>query len=378
MCNALITLATDKFKGAAPKYKQILLELRRSIADGEYQPGDRMPSEADLGQRFDVSRLTIQRVLKELQIEGLVERKAGSGTYIKTPTAEGRLFGLLIPSLGETEIFEPICQGIARAGARGGHALLWGDPTLGVAGQERQAVDVCSDYISRGVSGVFFAPIEGIEGKDRLNREIIELLEQAKIPVVLLDRCICPYPRRSRYDLVGIDNRRAGHIVTEHLLAQGSRAPVFLARPFTAPTVDARIRGFFDAVSRNERPWDRVLRCEPSDLEAVRETMAKLKPDGFVCANDMTAATLMHSLEELGHSVPREVRIVGIDDVRYAKLLRVPLTTLRQPCLEIGETAVAVMLSRMARPELPARDILLACELIVRDSCGESASRSAA
>jgi GntR family transcriptional regulator of arabinose operon len=360
-------------KGAAPKYKQILLELRRSVAAGEYKPGDRMPSEADLGLRFAVSRLTIQRVLKELQIEGIIERRAGSGTYVRARVSEGSLFGLLIPGLGETEIFDPICQGIARAGSRGGHALLWGDPTLG-AGHEQQALNICKDYILRGVSGVFFAPIEGIEGKDRLNQEIILLLEAAKIPVVLLDRCVYAYPRRSRYDLVGIDNRRAGHLVTQYLLDQGARSPVFLGRPFAAPTVDARIRGFLDAVSCDGRSWDRVVRCEPSDLDAVGEAMARLKPDGFVCANDITAAKLMHSLDELGHAVPRDVRIVGIDDVRYAKLLRVPLTTLRQPCLEIGESAVDAMLSRMARPDLPARDISLACELIVRESCGESAA----
>ena len=70
--------------------------------------------------------------------------------------------------------------------------------------------------------------------------------------------------------------------------------------------------------------------------------------------------------------------IVGIDDVRYAKLLRVPLTTLWQPCQEIGEAAIDVMLSRIARPELPARDILLDCQLIVRESCGEATHRSAA
>lgn len=361
-------------KGAAPKYKRILLELRRTIASGEYKPGDRMPSEADLCPRFGVSRLTIQRVLKELQIEGLIERKAGSGTYVRQRAAEGNLFGLLISGLGETEIFDPICQGIAKAGSRGGHAFLWGDPTLGTAGQEQQALKVCRDYILRGISGVFFAPIEGIEGKDQLNLEIIALLEAAKIPVVLLDRCVAAYPQRSRHDLVGIDNRRAGHVVTQYLLSRGVRAPVFLSRPLTAPTVDARIRGFMDALSGHEQPWNRVVRCEPSDLDAIKEAMAKLKPDGFVCANDMTAGKLMHSLDELGHAVPREVRIVGIDDVRYAKLLRVPLTTLRQPCQEIGEAAVETMLSRMAHPELPARDILLDCELIIRDSCGESAA----
>jgi len=64
--------------------------------------------------------------------------------------------------------------------------------------------------------------------------------------------------------------------------------------------------------------------------------------------------------------------VVGIDDVEYATLLPVPLTTLRQPARQIGETALAMMLERIKYPELPVRDIRLQCELIVRDSCGST------
>jgi DNA-binding LacI/PurR family transcriptional regulator len=66
------------------------------------------------------------------------------------------------------------------------------------------------------------------------------------------------------------------------------------------------------------------------------------------------------------------VRIVGIDDVQYAPLLPVPLTTVHQPCREIGVAAVAAMLERIGSPEMPRRDILLDCRLVVRESCGEN------
>jgi GntR family transcriptional regulator of arabinose operon len=61
---------------------------------------------------------------------------------------------------------------------------------------------------------------------------------------------------------------------------------------------------------------------------------------------------------------------VGIDDVRYAALLPVPLTTIHQPCREIGEAALRVMLQRLAHPKMPAQEVLLDCELVVRESCG--------
>jgi DNA-binding LacI/PurR family transcriptional regulator len=78
----------------------------------------------------------------------------------------------------------------------------------------------------------------------------------------------------------------------------------------------------------------------------------------------------MHTLISVGRRIPRDVRVVGIDDVKYARLLPVPLTTQRQPCHDIGKVALSVMLDRISNPSLPPRDILLGCELIVRQSCG--------
>ena len=370
-------MSTDKFHGTLmsvakadglPKYRQILDDLRREIQMGRHKPGDRLSSEADLGSKYDVSRLTIQRVLKELQIEDLIERRAGSGTYVRRKVEHtGHLFGLLIPGLGETEIFEPMCQGMARAGRIGGHALIWGDTTQGAEGREHQARQLCADYINRRLSGVFFAPIELLPNKDEVNRSIAESIAAAGIPLVLLDRCVEAYPERSRFDLVGIDNRRIGCRITNHLLRRGAKSILFFDRPYSAPTVAARARGFLDAF-----PEGKVVHGDPSSREFVRKVMDDYQPDGIVCANDVTAAGLMQSLEEIGRKVPEDVRIAGIDDVRYASLLTVPLTTMRQPCLEMGEMAIHLMLSRIQKPELPARDLTLDCKLIVRQSCGSA------
>jgi GntR family transcriptional regulator of arabinose operon len=98
--------------------------------------------------------------------------------------------------------------------------------------------------------------------------------------------------------------------------------------------------------------------------------------EAFVCANDRVAGRWMQTLLEEGVRVPREVRIVGIDDVNYASLLPVPLTTVHQPCREIGETALRVMLERLERPKMAARDVLLDCTLVIRKSCGAKAETS--
>jgi DNA-binding LacI/PurR family transcriptional regulator len=360
-----------------PKYQQIVLDLRKSITLGEYKEGERLPSEADLVERFQTSRLTVQRALKELQHSNLIERRAGSGTFVRrADRAEQHVFGLLIPGLGETEIFEPMCQGMARAGRAGGHALLWGDTTHTASDndteKEAQTKALCEYYISRDVTGIFFAPLELTASKDDVNEWVVEALEKARIPVVLLDRGIYRYPRRSPFDLVGIDNRWAGFVMAEHLLRHGCTRLMFVAKPGSAPTVDVRASGFHDAIEAFHVAGARgqLHIADPEDAKALQAAFAHGVPDGIVCANDITAARLMQSLEQLGLRVPNDVRIVGIDDVKYACLLGTPLTTLRQPCREIGETAIATMLERIAHPTMPARDVLLECKLVVRQSCG--------
>lgn len=342
---------------------------------GRWKPGDRMPSEAELVQRFGVSRITVGRAVRDLRRAGLVERRPGSGTYLKAPhpSTAGMSFGLLIPDLGETEIFEPICQGMMESPLAREHALLWGSPAAGDS-KEEGAWRLCEQYIERSVSGVFFAPLELTPRKDAVNRRIARALDEAGIPIVLLDRTVTPYPERGRHDLVGIDNRRAGYLTAEHLFRRGCRRIAFLALEHAAATVDAREFGYREALYRRDAPVDRGLihRFDPADSAEVRQLMESQGPDGIVCANDRTAGRLMHTLLQLGYTVPDQVRLVGIDDLEYAKLLPVPLTTLRQPTREIGAVALAAMLDRIAQKDLPARDILLNGELIVRSSCGSS------
>jgi DNA-binding LacI/PurR family transcriptional regulator len=251
------------------------------------------------------------------------------------------------------------------------HSLIWGNLNSSEK-KEQIAEELCHQYIKRGVSGVFFAPLELTRSKDRINHKILAALDRAQIPVVLLDRCVSPYPLRSRYDLVGIENRRTAYVATEHLIKQGAKKVAFFAKELSASTVDARIAGYREALTahRQSCAHDLAFRGEPSDDALIASILAKYKPDAFLAANDHTAANLMQSLMRLGRTVPDEIRIVGIDDVRYASLLPIPLTTQHQPCSQIGIVAMSTMLQRLESPDLPTRDILLSCSLVVRESCG--------
>jgi GntR family transcriptional regulator, arabinose operon transcriptional repressor len=366
-------MRTDNSSQDNPKYRQIFDRLARDITSGKYAPGEKLPSEAALVRQFGASRITVGRAVRELKEQGLVQRIAGSGTYARIrPRDAGALFGLLIPDLGETEIFEPICQGLASAPQTSKHGLLWGRTTLASATKEEQARSLCQQFIERQVEGVFFAPLETTPQNDGTNQEIVKALDKAQIPVVLLDRCIFPFPQRSRYDLVGINNRRAGYLPTEHLITHGCRRILFLADMSVSSTVEARIVGFREALLSHKLAIepDLVQRIASIGNDWLEKMLKSLRPEGFVCVNDRTAGRLMQSLLSLGHRIPHDFKIVGIDDVEYAKLLPVPLTTVHQPCREIGQAAISAMLERIKDPNMLARDILLDCRLVVRASCG--------
>ena len=373
---------TDRPPGAKPArlagtepmtlHRSIYEQLLREIQAGTYGPGDRLPSEAALCIRFAASRITVAKAIQGLQRDGLVVRRAGSGTYVEAPEPATRYhFGLLIPELGTTEIFEPICQGIMRSPLAKSHSLLWGHSASDGDGLEHAAEDLCRQFVRQGVNGVFFAPLEYTDQKDIVNRRIVALLQQAAIPTILLDRCFEAYPRRSNLDLVGIDNSRAGFTLTQHLWQQGARRIAFVARRRSANTMVSRIAGYHFALYENNSAFHPSVRFgDAGDPAFVRSLLDELEPDGIVCGNDLTAARLMRSLIELGVRVPESVRIVGVDDVSYARFLPVPLTTIHQHCGEMGEAAMALMLNRMREPERPGLEVRIRFDLVVRNSCG--------
>ncbi len=356
-----------------PKYRQIYDNLRDAIGSGNYQTGQRLPSESELGKMFSTSRLTVNRALRELQLKGLIERRVGSGSYVSASTSPDLSFGLLIPDLGGTEIFEPICRGMAELQMEQRHVLLWGRSPADPMAMEAQARESCRQWIAGKVAGVFFAPLELNDKKDDVNGRIARLFEAAGMPLILIDRDLVPYPGRSNHDLIGIDNRRAGYVLTEHLLQTGCRRLIFVGRHKAAPSCVARAVGFREAVQDAgiEFRDEHVLHeSDPTDAAQVRRMMHDLRPEGVVCSNDFTAAQLMQSMEALGIKVPTDVRMGGFDDVKYARFLPVPLTTIHQPCAEIGASALRAMVERVRSPNLPARDILLNFELVVRQSSG--------
>ena len=362
------------------KHREIYRALVAEIADGQYNGTQRLPSETQLVRRFGVSRPTAARALRDLQSEGVVERRVGAGSFLRkgakaTNVEASRQLGLLLPGLEVSEILDVLCGELAGLARANDYSLLWASSAQASQRADltvKDAEEACQHLVDRAVRGVFFAPFEFAPDRDRVSKRTVEQLRRAGIAVVLLDRDLVPFPFRSDSDLIGIDNVMGGYIASEHLIKLGVRRIAFVARPFSAPTVPARVAGAREALfaAGLEPSKDFYHIGDPRDAAFVRELTAGRKVDGIICANDFTAAQLMHSLTKAKIRVPEDIRLIGFDNLKYAELLGVPLTTVSQPHADLAANAMRAMLNRLADPTLPPTALLSQPRLVVRTSCG--------
>jgi len=369
------------------KHRQIFSALAAEIGAGQYRNTGRLPSESQLVSRFRASRPTVVRALRDLQAKGLVTRRAGAGTFLAqaahtAPPSGSRELGLLIPGVGRMEIFEIIAGELARLARAAGYLFWWtgnADPHSDAQASLRDAEEFCAQVIQRKVAGVFFAPFERTDLRYSANLTLVTKLHEAGCAVVLLDRDIGPFPERSDFDLVGIDNFLAGHTLAEHLIKLGSQRIAFVAYPHCAHTIDARVAGAREAILSHklEVPTPFFWKGDTDDARFVRQLSAGRLLDAVICGNDYTAAQLIRSLTKLAVRVPRDLRVVGLDDVHYATIISPSLTTIHQPCRDIAAIAFDALLARISDPDKPSRTLLLTPHLVVRESCGAYLSNPA-
>jgi LacI family transcriptional regulator len=358
------------------KHREISRELLREILDGRYDAIGRLPSEAQLVRRFGVSRPTAARALRDLQSEGVIERRVGSGSFLKgiqpSTTEASRHLGVLLPALDISEILDFVCQELASLTRSRDYSLLWANSKQPADLTVKDAEDVCQHFIRRNVSGVFFAPFEFAADKDQVSKRTAEELRRAGIAVVLLDRDLVPFSFRSDFDLVGLDNVLAGYIAGQHMVKLGIQHLVFVAPAYSAPTIEARVAGAREAMlDNNLLPSKDFYRVgDPRDPSFVKELLRNRKIEGIICGNDYTAALLMHSFAKVKVRVPEDMRLMGFDDLKYAELLATPLTTIAQPYRDLARNAVRAMFDRLADPTLPPTELLSKPHLVVRASCG--------
>jgi DNA-binding LacI/PurR family transcriptional regulator len=351
--------------------------LRSEILDGKYDGASRFPSEPSLARRFEVSRSTITRVLATLKQDGLIVSRKGSGSKVRFEKLGGsRCIGILVPGPESSSFYAGIVKGAVEKCRELGYEPLIRRVTAadGKMEQRRGASAVASEFIRNHVDGVLLCPFSAAPNDFDVNVIILDALQNEGITVQLVNRPVGG-AKGETCDLVWIDNVDAGRRVAAHLIDMGVRRCIFLCCP-DVESVRMRYIGLTTEFTeiRKSAVWQ--IKRPPVSDRTVKGWMQRFKPQAIVCGNDYYAYMLLTTLSRIGVAVPDEIMVSGFDDVRYEERPICGLTTISQPLVDIGMTAISRLVERIRSHSLPRCSITLDAPLIVRASTTSEKFRS--
>lgn len=224
-------------------------------------------------------------------------------------------------------------------------------------------------FSTKDIKGAIIAPI--VEGSSEI--EHLFKLKMINYPFVLLEDV-----KGIQANVVAINNQKAIKRAVKYLIESGHHKIVHFAGPHQSSHTQERIEGFRHAFSESTLVYnkDMIIPIGSEHEESFAKTIEFFKhkkredyPTAIVCFNDMQALAVMMALKELNIRVPEDISIIGNDDIYYAKIYPVPLTTIRAPQIEIGKKAAEILIRNIeASKLLPIEKVVLETEFIIRES----------
>ncbi len=198
---------------------------------------------------------------------------------------------------------------------------------------------------------------------------VFERIEARGIPYVLIDRRFAD----AHAPYVGADDEAIGRMATEHLISRGCRRIAHIAGP-ALTTGLGRLKGYEDALAAAglSVPVGYVAHATDDDTgyQATRRLLQMDPcPDAIFGYNDPTAAGAMKAILEAGIRIPEEIKVMGVGNVHYSDLLRVPLSTIDQSSTSIGQQAAEMLVKAIgSKRKRPIKTVLIDPILMVRES----------
>lgn len=360
---------SDETRGAIPQYQRIRRRLEAQIRRGELPAGHRIPGERDLASQYGVSQMTANRAIQELVRDGLLLRRAGSGTYVRTSDdhfAETAAIVLIVPFTDHPE-FDTYLQApfhaISTSAAAVGRSLV----VVQAAAPDAAAVVERHPH-SRFL---FAAPNDG-------SLAVLGDLHARGVPFVVMGASWPDAP----FACVDTDNAAAEETAVGYLTRLGHRRIAFVNGPIVETNNRDRLEGYLCGLEGHGLTADTDLVIETTanaelDADARRrlvELLVSAEPvTAVLCAGFSLTLSVLGLLRSLELRAPEDVSIVGFDDPPAAEHLGPPLTTFRQPLYALGARAVErVMALRPGQAETGAVEYL-PIEFVPRGSCARVA-----
>lgn len=349
----------------------------------------------DIARLAGVSKATVSRVLNNKPtvdpvIRERVMKVVNERGFVPSITAtvlrggRAQLIGVLAPPLTWPSVPE-IMRGVAAVVERTSYEIV-----LYTIGQTRDHSEILDRILAMKLTSGLLAICPG-----HLAGHLVRLSEQG-LPIVTIDDQEPPL----HTPWVGTDNQAGGYEITRHLLRLGYRRIAYIKGPAEFRCVRERYEGYCRALTEDGLSIDPALIIDGGEFtiqggEACARTVfsrpVSERPDAIFAGNDQMAYGVLRVVEEFGVRVPADVAVVGFDDIPLAEHMKPPLTTIRQPLFEMGETAAELLLSTIDA-RLPAPPVsqsadaltfsnlkahrakpiskLLPSQLIIRSSCG--------
>ncbi len=325
----------------------------------------------DVAQRAGVSISTVSNALNRpyMVSERLVDRVRSAADqlgYIPLQAAQqlraGRsgLLGMTVINIANP-FFADMVAGAEDAASAAGLRVLLGNSSDDIA-KERDHLELFERVQVEGALVSPFGPLE----------PWLQRLRGRGIPVVLVDAI----DDTGELPSVSFDDVAGGRLAAEHLLASGRRRLAFVGAREDVRQVRERLQGARLAVADHPEATLEPIWTERTTSDrgvAFGEQLAARspadRPDGLVISNDHLAIGLVHGLISRGVRVPEDVAVVGYDDIEFAAIAGVPLTSVRQPAREMGRTAAEMLLARIGGTAgVDLGNVVYRPELIVRAS----------
>jgi DNA-binding LacI/PurR family transcriptional regulator len=344
-------------------YAAIENDLEQKIRDGVLAPDARVPSENELSREYGVSRMSARQALTNLVGKNLLYRIAGKGTFVSStrPEAETSMLGLVLNNIGNP-FFPQLTKTIQRKALAANYDVVYYANTDLI--DESKSIDL---LVKRHVAGVIIVP-----SQEAGEESLIQKLVDAGIPFVYLNRLL----KQPESDYVITDNAQGARLAMEYLYSLGHRKIGFVAAsPYTS------------AIAERLESYNHFIRthslCDYSSVQISRQRnedggyeagMAHLssanRPTAIFCGNDITAVGVLKAAKILKIKVPRELSIIGYDDIELSAHLSPSLTTVFQPTEQMAETAIDILISRLSNNRREKhKKVTIPPELIIRDSC---------
>ena len=323
----------------------------------------------DVAARAGVSVTTVSHTLNATRFvsdeaKAKVLEAAHALGYVPSEVARGlkhnttRTLGMLVPN-NSNPYFAEIIRGVERHCYGAGYSLLLCNSN----DDAQRQTDHLRVLAERRVDGIVLVA----SGDDD---DVVACCKDLRLPLVLVDREIDAIAA----DLIEVDHVAGGQLATAHLLAQGHARVACIVGPAELRPSRQRVAGWRRSlaaagVTPREDELARGDFGPQGGAMAMRQLLASAQPPSavFVC-NDMMAIGALHAAHEAGVDVPRQLSVVGFDDIELAAYTSPPLTTVAQPKEAIGTGAAGLLLERLRDGRTAPRRAILQPELHLRAS----------